>query len=40
MSVGPEEVLGEGEDVEVVFDREKIHLFDTDSELAITHGLK
>jgi multiple sugar transport system ATP-binding protein len=40
MSVGPEEVIGEGEDVGVVFDRDKIHLFDTDSEQAVVHGLK
>jgi multiple sugar transport system ATP-binding protein len=40
MNVGPEEVLGEGENVEVVFDRDKIHLFDTDTERAITHGLE
>jgi multiple sugar transport system ATP-binding protein len=40
MKVGPEEVLGEGEDVEIVFDRDKIHLFDTDTERAITHGLE
>ena len=40
MNVGPEEVLGEGENVEVVFDREKIHLFDTDSGQAVIHGLE
>jgi multiple sugar transport system ATP-binding protein len=40
MSVGPEEVIGPGEDVEVVFDRDKIHLFDTDSEQAVIHGLE
>jgi len=40
MNVGPEEVLGEGENVEVVFDRDKIHLFDTDSGQAVIHGLE
>ena len=40
MSVGPGEVIAAGEDIEVVFDREKIHLFDTDTGQAIVHGLE
>ena len=40
MSVGPGEVIAAGENVEVIFDREKIHLFDTDTGQAIIHGLE
>jgi len=40
MSLAPDTVIGEGEHVEIVLDRSKIHLFDTDSGQAITHGIE
>ncbi|QSG04153.1 ABC transporter ATP-binding protein [Natranaeroarchaeum sulfidigenes] len=40
MSLGPDEDIAEGEEISVVFDREKIHLFDTNSGDAIVHGLQ
>ena len=40
MSVGPDEDITEEEEISVVFDREKIHLFDTNSGDAIVHGLQ
>ena len=40
MNVGPGEDVAAGDDVEVVFDREKIHLFDTRTGQAIVHGLE
>ncbi|PSP67282.1 ABC transporter ATP-binding protein [Halobacteriales archaeon QS_1_69_70] len=40
MNVGPGEDVAAGDDVEVVFDREKIHLFDTGTGQAIVHGLE
>ena len=40
MNVGPGEAVAAGDDVEVVFDREKIHLFDTGTGQAIVHGLE
>ncbi len=39
MSLSPDTVIGEGEEVRIVLDRSKIHLFDTDSGQAITHGI-
>ncbi|AUX08615.1 ABC-type sugar transport system, ATP-binding protein [Halalkaliarchaeum desulfuricum] len=39
ISLSPDTDVTEGEDVKVVADRNKIHLFDTDSGNAITHGL-
>jgi multiple sugar transport system ATP-binding protein len=40
MSVGPDTTIAEDEEVSVIFDREKIHLFDTNSGNAIVHGLE
>ena len=40
MSLGPDEDITEEEEISVVFDREKIHLFDTNSGDAIVHGLQ
>ena len=40
MNVGPGEAVAAGDNVEVVFDREKIHLFDTGTGQAIVHGLE
>ncbi|WP_284014056.1 ABC transporter ATP-binding protein [Halobaculum litoreum] len=39
MSVSPDSDLTEGDLVEVVLDRAKIHLFDDSTSLAITHGV-
>ena len=39
MSVSPDSPISEDEEIEVVLDRSKVHLFDTDSEQAIVHGL-
>jgi multiple sugar transport system ATP-binding protein len=38
MSVDPDSDIGEGQDVEVVLDRSKLHLFDSNGD-ALTHGL-
>ncbi|WP_266077878.1 ABC transporter ATP-binding protein [Haladaptatus caseinilyticus] len=40
MSVDPDENIDIDQDVEVVLDRERIHLFDTDTGDAIAHGLE
>jgi multiple sugar transport system ATP-binding protein len=40
MSVDPSSDIAEDEDVEVVLDRERIHLFDTQTGKAISHGLE
>ncbi len=40
MSVDPDKDIGTDEEVEVVLDRERIHLFDTASGDAIAHGLE
>ena len=39
MSVDPDSTIAEDEDVEVVLDRSKIHLFDSASGEAIVHGM-
>ena len=39
MSTDPDSTLGEDEDIEVVLDRSKLHLFDGVTGEAITHGL-
>ncbi|MFB6118474.1 ABC transporter ATP-binding protein [Halosegnis sp.] len=39
MSVPPDSEIAEDERMEVVFDRSRLHLFDTDSGEAVTHGL-
>ena len=39
VSLAPDTDITEGEDVEIVADRSKIHVFDTGSGEAITHGL-
>ena len=39
MSVSPDSGLASGDDVDVVLDREKIHLFDDGTGEAITHGV-
>ncbi len=40
MSLGPDEEIVEEEEISIVFDRSKIHLFDTNSGDAIVHGLQ
>jgi multiple sugar transport system ATP-binding protein len=40
MSVDPDKDIGTDEEVEVVLDREHLHLFDTESGDAIVHGLE
>lgn len=40
MSVDPSSDISQEQDVEVVLDRERVHLFDTESGDAITHGLE
>ncbi|MFC4551247.1 MULTISPECIES: ABC transporter ATP-binding protein [Halorussus] len=40
MSVDPSSDIAEDENVEVVLDRERVHLFDTETGEAITHGLE
>ncbi|WP_158056422.1 ABC transporter ATP-binding protein [Halorussus halophilus] len=40
MSVDPSSDITEEEEVEVILDRERVHLFDTDTGDAITHGLE
>ncbi|MCL9812474.1 ABC transporter ATP-binding protein [Natranaeroarchaeum aerophilus] len=40
MNLGPDEDIDEDQDISVVFDREKIHLFDTNTGDAIVHGLQ
>ncbi len=39
MSVTPDTEIAEGEDVNVVLDRSKIHLFETATGDALRHGL-
>ncbi|MEF8852512.1 MAG: ABC transporter ATP-binding protein [Haloarculaceae archaeon] len=39
VSLDPDTVIGEGEEIEVVFDRSDVHVFDSDTEEAITHEL-
>jgi multiple sugar transport system ATP-binding protein len=39
MSTDPDSTLGEDEQLEVVLDRSKVHLFDTASGTAISHGI-
>jgi len=39
MSLSPDTVISEGETLPIVLDRSKVHLFDTDSGQAITHGV-
>jgi len=39
MSVGPDTSIEEGQELSVVLDRANVHLFDTDSGQAITHGV-
>jgi multiple sugar transport system ATP-binding protein len=39
ISVDPDSKIEEDEDIEVVLDRRRIHLFDTATGLAITHGI-
>ncbi|MFB6207208.1 MAG: ABC transporter ATP-binding protein [Haloglomus sp.] len=39
MSVPPDSDVQENQEMEVVFDRSNVHLFDTDSEEALLHGL-
>ncbi|MFC6836774.1 ABC transporter ATP-binding protein [Halomarina ordinaria] len=39
MSVSPDSNLAEGDEVEVVLDRTKVHLFDTESGEALVHGV-
>ncbi len=40
INLDPDTVIGEGDDIEMVFDRDNVHLFDTDSGNAIAHRLK
>ena len=40
VSLDPDTVIGEGEEIEVVFDRSNIHVFDSDTGEAITHRLR
>jgi multiple sugar transport system ATP-binding protein len=40
MSVDPSSDIAEEEDVEVILDRERVHLFDTETGEAISHGLE
>jgi len=39
MSVGPDSEIQEDQEMEVVLDRTKIHLFDSESEQALVHGI-
>ncbi|XVH31875.1 ABC transporter ATP-binding protein [Haloferacaceae archaeon DSL9] len=39
MSVDPDTTIGEGDSIEIVLDRSKVHLFDTASGDALVHGL-
>ena len=39
ISLSPDTVVGEGEDIQIVFDRDKMHLFDADSGNAIAHEI-
>jgi multiple sugar transport system ATP-binding protein len=39
MSVDPDSAVEEDQDMDVVLDRSRVHLFDADSGQAITHGL-
>jgi len=39
MSTDPDTTLGEDDEISVVLDRSKVHLFDTASGEAISHGL-
>jgi multiple sugar transport system ATP-binding protein len=39
LSLDPQTQIEEGQDIEVVFDETNVHLFDTQSEQAITHRL-
>ena len=40
ISLEPDTVVGEEEDIEIVFDRENVHLFDAESTEAITHSIQ
>ncbi|SDR14492.1 ABC transporter ATP-binding protein [Natronobacterium texcoconense] len=40
MSVDPDSTIAEGDTVRVVLDRSKVHLFDTETGEAITHGIE
>jgi multiple sugar transport system ATP-binding protein len=40
MSVDPSSDIAEDESVEVILDRERVHLFDTETGVAISHGLE
>jgi multiple sugar transport system ATP-binding protein len=40
VSLDPDTVIGEGEEIEVVFDRSDVHVFDSDTGEAITHRLR
>ncbi|PSQ57092.1 MAG: ABC transporter ATP-binding protein [Halobacteriales archaeon SW_9_67_25] len=39
-SLDPDTVIAPGDDIEIVIDRSDVHLFDTDTEQAITHELR
>ena len=40
MSVNPDTDISSKQDVDVVLDRSKVHLFDTETEQALTHGIE
>jgi multiple sugar transport system ATP-binding protein len=39
MSVDPDSDIEEDQEMEVVLDRSKVHLFDTETEQALVHGI-